>query len=94
MIYLKLSDDRKLIVLEPENIGRLRAGKPASTPDNAVMVAYTPDAAWVTEELIKLGGKISPDALAELLSESLGRPEVNMRPYHPDLDLLAERKPE
>jgi hypothetical protein len=75
-----------MIVLEPGNIEKLKQGQPIHKFLNEFMpelntsvellFAYTPDAEWVAEQLQKKG---SVQHLAEILDQSLSRPEVTVR---------------
>jgi hypothetical protein len=73
-----------MLVLEPGNIQKLKAGEPIhrflnefipELPSKVeLLFAYTPDIQWVSEQMSKSG----KDALnfAEILQDSLHRPEV------------------
>lgn len=75
-----------MIVLEPGNIQKLKQGEPIHKwlnefmPELRVSIellfAYTPDAVWVSEQM---AGKTDSVDLAEVLEESLSRPEVLQR---------------
>lgn len=75
-----------MLVLEPGNIEKLKQGQPIHKFLNEFMpelnanieplFAYTPDAVWVAEQIGKSG---SAERLAEIIEESLSRPEVLVR---------------
>lgn len=75
-----------LLVLEPGNIEKLKRGEPIHKflaefmpelkTDVELVFAYTPDAVWVAEQL---GKGRNAGRLAEILEESLSRPEVVVR---------------
>lgn len=75
--------DAILLVLEPGNIEKLKRGEPVHKFLNEFMpelktrveliFAYSPDVPWVAEQ-VRAGGD-----LAEMLQESLSRPEVLIR---------------
>ena len=86
------SGDRSLIVIEPGNIQLMKEGKPLNLPFNMGMV-YTPDIVWTMEQILAVGNVLSIEKLAEILQESLKRPEVYEREYHPKVDVkLGVRK--
>jgi hypothetical protein len=94
MIYLASSDGlTKIIVLETANLERLKEGKPAISPDRTVMIAWTPDPAWLVEKLAETGGDARK--IAKLIDEARSRPE-NPTPGTPmdffPVDLKFERK--
>jgi hypothetical protein len=75
-----------LLVLEPGNIEKLKRGQPIHrflqefmpelNTSVELVFAYTPDAVWVAEQL---GKDRNAGRLAEILNESLSRPEVVVR---------------
>lgn len=87
MIAARLTNNEEgeiiLIILEPGNIEKLKRGEPIHKFLNEfmpelstkvqLMFAYTPDADWVSKQC----GKGSDSSrLADVLKESLSRPEV------------------
>jgi hypothetical protein len=76
MIYFKLQDGRHLLIVEPANLVRLQGGEPLKSPNNEVMIAYTPDAPWLTEQLIMRDFNFDVKELDEILRESLKRDAV------------------
>jgi hypothetical protein len=86
MLYLRLTDGRHLLILEPGNLRELeRGGNPAVSPDKEVMVAYTPDLEWLTGQVEKRWSEVqsNPEILVKLLEESQKRPAVDTRKDQP-----------
>ena len=82
MIYMKSSDGTvKVIVLEAQNLDRIREGKPAKTPDGSVLIAFTPDPVWLADKLMDTDGDAI--AIAALIDEAAKRPQKIARPSHP-----------
>lgn len=79
-----------LLVLEPGNLEKLKSGQPIHKWLNEFMpelphkvellFAYSPDVPWVAEQMQKIHDK---DAikLAQIIEESLTRPEVLIRDH-------------
>lgn len=81
MLYLKSSDDKlKIVILESDNLDEIRKGRPAKTPDGAVLIAWTPDPLWLTEKLIATDGDAA--TIGRLIDEASQRPEAGPRPNH------------
>lgn len=96
MIAARLTDENGdtcvMLVLEPGNIEKLKAGEPIHKWLNEFMpelrmkikllFMYTPDAIWVAEEMQRRGMKPGgeADSLLEVLTESLTREPVLVRP--------------
>src|SRR5712692_4245758 len=80
MIYFTTSDHKHVLILEPTNMVRLEEGKPCVSPDSLVILCYSPDIEWTTEQLKKIfdenDHKLYPERLEELLNEGLSRPRV------------------
>jgi hypothetical protein len=76
MIYLKLTDGRHLLILEPANLARLQGGEPITSPTHEVMVAYTPDILWLQDKLVQCDFEITPKQLDKLLAQGLKREPV------------------
>lgn len=96
MLYLKLSDDRHVIVFEPTNLDRMRAGQPVVSPDREVFVACVPDLPWLAEQtqLLSRSGELTPERFSDLLGQAFLRPEQPPLPYHEQVTLLGpELKP-
>jgi hypothetical protein len=91
MIAARLSDDKGglsiLLVLEPDNFEKLKRGEPIHKFLNEfipelqtkveLLLAYTPDAVWVSEQM--QGRKGDALKLAEIIRESLTRTPVVVR---------------
>jgi hypothetical protein len=88
MIYMKTVSGSHIIVIEPDNIDKMKAGEPLHTPDNEVMVCFTPDIEWVQDQFIQaqMAGTLGPETIEDVLKRSLVRPEVKNRIYHPMID--------
>lgn len=81
MIYLTSETGAKIVVLEPGNLEELRKGRPATTPDKSVLIAFTPDPVWLADKLLDCDG--SAAAVAALIEEAAKRPEKPAgRPKH------------
>lgn len=78
MIYMS-GEGLKVIILETANIEELKKGRPAKTPDGSVLIAWTPDPAWLTAEIQKTGG--DGPSIGQLIDEASKRPEQPVRPY-------------
>jgi hypothetical protein len=92
VIYLQ-SNGAKIIILEPGNIERLRAGRLAVVSDKSVVLAYAPDHVWLAQEILKIGGaNLEPKDIERLLQEGLNRPEISERPYHPTWDAATTKE--
>jgi hypothetical protein len=64
----------KIVVLDTDEVARLKLAVPALAPDTSVMVAWTPDPAWLTERL-RSGPGTSAD-IARSIDESARRPQA------------------
>lgn len=80
MVYLTAGPLR-IIVLETPSLDALKAGKCVVTPDRDVMIAWTPDATWLADQIQASSGETK--RIAELIDESKKRPEASARPAHP-----------
>jgi hypothetical protein len=92
MLYLSGDGGRvKIIVLESANLDELRKGRPAKTPDGSVLIAWTPDPAWLMDRIAASRG--DAQAIAEAIDEAARRTEVPLRPYHAprEADFTKER---
>lgn len=80
MIYLTTLNQQSLCILEPGNWERIRAGEPLKTPDQAFLIAYSPDIVWTLDHLKGMiaacEGSVDPKVLDFILKEGLKRPEV------------------
>ena len=80
MLYLS-GDKMKIIVLESANLDEIRRGRPASTPDGSVLIAWTPDPVWLADRIMDSQG--NGQAIGRLIDEAAKRPEKPRgRPYH------------
>lgn len=81
MLYLSGGDGKlKIIVLETKNIEELLKGRPAHSPDNSVLIAWTPDAEWLAQQINNSKGDASKISAA--IDAASKRPEKPVRPYH------------
>lgn len=84
MITLTGDKDGKpfhIIVLETGNIEELKKGRPAITPDGAVVICWTPDMVWLADKLADSNG--DPAVVAKLIEEASKRPQKPInRPTH------------
>jgi hypothetical protein len=80
MLYLS-GDGVKVIVLESANLDEIRKGRPAHTPDNSVLIAWTPDPVWLADQIMDCDGDAA--TIARLIDEAAKRPEKPApRPHH------------
>jgi hypothetical protein len=94
MIYLSVgSRQQRVIILDSHNLDALKEGKPTSSPDKHVLIAYTPDIPWLTDQLIKMVPDLDPQKLQDLLNEGLKRPIAPVGPQHPHIDVLKGTGP-
>jgi hypothetical protein len=90
MIYMT-GENIKIIILESGNLEELRKGLPATTPDKAVLIAWTPDPVWLSDKLADCDG--DGETIAKLIGEAATRPEKpTPRPYHPLHETHFKRK--
>jgi hypothetical protein len=92
----KNGNELLLLILEPANLEKLKLGQPIvknlnqffpQLPVNIdLMLAWTPDAAWLSEQLL------NNKDLIESLSRSLELPEVFIRPYHEAENLTQHQR--
>ena len=89
-----ISNGKMLYIIEPGNIDKLVSGNPMIL-DNGAAVIYTPDINWVAEQILSSPERVTPDKLSKIIDESLTRPPVRDRPYHPPLFVrsLSEEPP-
>lgn len=78
MLYMT-GENLTLIVLETENLEALKQGRPAKSPDGKILIAWTPDAEWLAEQIAATDG--DSRTIANLVDESTKRPHKT-RPYH------------
>jgi len=79
VIYFTTTDGRACLIIEMENLNRLVDGKPMKTPDDAILVCYTPDMAWTAEQIALLGDpeKVTGEHLADIIEASAKRGKEN-----------------
>lgn len=79
MIFISTNTGFRVMVLEPSNIEKIKAGMPLYAPDGT-MIAITNDPLWTMSELTKMmeltEGEVDKKLLDFILSEGLKRPEV------------------
>jgi hypothetical protein len=94
LIYIKTQGGQHLLIIEPDNLDRLRAGEPLNSPTGDVTVAFTPDLDWLRSELIAISSyrEIMPEDIDELLHRGLIRPEVKGRVVHPMINIIPGSK--
>jgi hypothetical protein len=92
MFYFSTRDGQHIVILEPENLEAVKAGKFAKSPNRAVLVAYTPDAEWLGEQIMMNADKLDPETLDRLIKESQQRPEKRGRAHHPPLEVIKDGK--
>lgn len=80
MIYLKLLDGKfNIVVLESGNLDELKAGHPAVSPNGEVMVAWTPDPAWLASAIRSTGGDMK--LIGRAIDLASRRPQQPVRPH-------------
>lgn len=72
MLYLQ-GEGVKVVVLERANIDAILAGKPAKTPDDSVVICFTPDPVWLADKIQGTDGDAT--AIGRLIDEAARRPE-------------------
>lgn len=90
-----------VIVLEPENIDRLRKGSImkvdmslfSGPPLDTLVIDWTPDIDYCHERLVAYlanhdPSNVQPIDLQNIIRESQKRPEIHDRPNHPTIDLV------
>lgn len=93
MLYMKSDDgDLKIIVLESAQLKKLEEGSPIRTPDNSVLIAWTPDPAWLAEQLMKCDGAAA--RIGELIDEAAKRPQQPVRPLFESTEMRLGPPPE
>lgn len=83
MLYLKSDDGKvRVVVLDTANLEALRAGRPASTADGEVLIAWTADPVWLADKIMDVpDGDVA--AIAAIIDESARRPQKPVgRPTH------------
>jgi hypothetical protein len=94
---------RIAVVLEPENLERLKRGEPIVINLNELIpdvplpvkldlaIDYTPDAVWMQQEFMRRACTRADD-FAQLLQESMSRAPVYSRPYQEPVVLRRKVK--
>lgn len=78
MIYMQ-AGPLKIIVLESANLEELKKGRPAKTPDETVLICWTPDPVWLADKILESNG----ENIGKLIDEAATRPEKSrVRPHH------------
>ncbi len=81
MLYLKSGDGNiRVVILESANLEEIKKGRPAKTPDGEVLIAWTPDPAWLAEKIMDTDGDCK--VIAALIDEASKRPQKPTRPHH------------
>lgn len=81
MLYLNLKQGLlRVVVLETRNVEEILKGRPAVTADGSVVVAWTPDPAWLGAQL-----KTARNAgeVGNLIDEATRRPQQPVPAYFP-----------
>lgn len=72
MLYMS-GNGIKIVVLETANLDELKKGHPAHAPDGSVLIAWTPDPVWLSQQIIDSDG--SGGTIARLIDQAAKRPE-------------------
>jgi hypothetical protein len=80
VIYLQ-AGEKKLLVLDPDSVEKIKVGKPARSPDDSVVVTWTPDPLWLGDEIKKAGGDVLK--IGALIEASWKRPVSPRPPLQP-----------
>lgn len=80
MLYMQGTNGTKVIVLETENLEEIRKGHPAHTPDDSVVIAWTPDPEWLAARILASDGDAV--AIGKAIDEAAKRPQAPLRPRH------------
>ena len=81
MIYLMTSNGGRLIIMDDDNLKRLKEGKPATTPDGNIQIVYQPDLMWLASQLelhYKEGKSISGEVIASLITIGKDKPPKSL----------------
>jgi hypothetical protein len=92
MLYFNTSNGQHIVILEPENLEALKTGQFAVSPNKAVMIAYTPDAEWLQDQLITHVHDLTPESLDYMIKKSQQRPEKRGRAHHPPIEVIKDGK--
>lgn len=89
MIYAKSEAGQTLIVLGPGNLEALQQGTPNASPDQSVVIMYSPDVVWVGEELSKMKEGFTAHSIVDIVRQSLSRAPDD-REYFPAVQLVKD----
>jgi hypothetical protein len=92
MLYFTTREGQHILVLEPEHFKFLKDGEFLKSPDKAVLLAYSPDAEWLGEQMIANAENLTPALISKLIAESQKRPEKKNIPYHPAVHVIKDGK--
>jgi hypothetical protein len=92
MLYFNTRGGQHIVILEPENLEAVKAGQFAKSPNKAVLIAYTPDAGWLGEQIVANVNNLTPELLDRLIAESQQRPEKRGRAHHPMMEVIKDGK--
>ena len=80
MIFFQTEQHYQVVILNPQEIEDLKAGKVIVPHTKTVVVAYTPDEKWMKERLLEVFSNkpftLEPAKFDELLRQAQNRPEV------------------
>jgi len=91
MIYLK-GDGIAIVILETANLEEIKKGRPAKTPDENILIAWTPDPVWLADKIAESDGDAK--RIGELIDEASKRPQKPPRTYHKTHRHQFPEKPE
>lgn len=80
MLYLK-GENKRIIVLETMNLEKIKEGHPAVTPDDEIVICWTPDPKWLAQKIKESRGE--PDLIAAAIDEASKRPQQAVPPPFP-----------
>jgi hypothetical protein len=81
MLYMNLKQGLlRVVVLATHNVEAVLKGQPAVAPDGSVVVAWTPDPAWLGAQLKTAR---SPAQVGSLIDEATRRPQQPVPPHFP-----------
>lgn len=81
MLYMTGTGGLKIVILETGNLEELKKGRPATSPDGSVLIAWTADPVWLADRILDSGGDAAK--IAALIEEAAKPPEKpGKRPHH------------
>lgn len=88
MLYMITEKGLKVLVVNSQNLEKLKEGRPLMTMDGSVFVAWTPDLQWVADQVQEYA-KTCEGALplGSIIEASLSRPE---KPFTPTKNRVHE----